>query len=121
MNGIMRNSSVWVQRILFVLLFSCAAIVGIAAVRSENPARTTIAPQDLLRQVTVYELKLEDLPSDMAVTIVKRGTSKPEIHVEKGRERYVAPEGVLAALPSKVREPVVRMFGIPQQPPAEPR
>jgi hypothetical protein len=113
MTGIMRNSIVLVQRIVLVSLIGSAATLGIAGVGTENPAeRATIPPQGLLRQVTVYELRLDDLPNDMTVTIVKKGSNPPELHVEQGRWRYDAPEGNLAALPAKVRQHVERMFGV---------
>ena len=116
MREIMRNFTIWVQRIAIVLIVISVATLGVAGpLSNQETTGTAIVSQGLLRQVTAYELKLNDLPSDMTVTIVKKGANRPEIHVEHGRQRYVAPEGNLAALPSNVRSHIEHMFGIGRQ------
>ena len=114
MREIMRNFTILVQSIAVVLAIACGVSLALGAQTERHTDVAAISPQRLLRQVAVYELKLDDLPNDMTVTIVKKGANRPEIHVEQGRMRYTAIEGNLGALPSKVRESVERMFGVPQ-------
>src|SRR5262245_38906688 len=113
MNTVAHSSGRWFGR------FAALALVGLGgwifaegAQHGQASDRAVVNPQNLLRQVKAYELKLNDLPTDMTVTIVKRATSPTEIHVEQGRARYDSSEGSLAAFPRKVREHLERMFGV---------
>lgn len=115
MNTIVRISANLLQSMAVLVIVALGANLTRAETHAQLPSKqAVVAPQTLLQQVKAYELNLHDIPNDMTVTIVKKGSSPAEIHVEQGRMRYDSSEGSLAAFPRKVREQLERMFGITQ-------
>jgi hypothetical protein len=112
MKAIMANPLFSVHRIELLGVLGVVGGVALAGQTKDATERRTVPAQELLRAATVYELSLNDLPSDMTVTIVKHGNNPPEVRVEQGRLRWTSPDGSLAAFPRPVREHVERMFGV---------